>query len=557
MSFSPLEIDRNHHAAERSRLIAIVFMIVFSGLAIRALQLTFDPAYAISKQKWAHTDTHDVVRADIYDRNGVLLATSLPSYSLYANPRDVWDVAETVHGLMELFPDINPQVLTTRLLRKDRRFVWVKRGLTPAQKQAAFELGLPGLGFRDEIRRIYPHGQLAGHVLGGTNLDGQGIAGIEYAHNESLIMSDAGLKLTLDINIQHAAEEVLEDAVIGYLAEAGSVLVVDARQAEILAMASWPPADPNRFHSLSDAQRLNRATASVYELGSVFKPFTVSAALETGVTDLAETINIAKPLKIKGAMIKDHPMPKRHANLFDIIAWSSNVGVVTLSQKIGPRRQRDFLQDLNLLSRTSPVVPENASPLLPPEWDDLTSATVSYGHGLAVTPLSFVTAFAAFANDGEFAPLVLTRRLPGQSPPWRRAMSTPTAQTVRAMMRDVVKRGTGRRLDAGGYLVAGKTGTAHKVVNGVYDEEKRVSSFAAVFPTEDPQYVALIVLDEPKEGILIDGVADASRTAAPAMGRLIKRIGPLLKLSPLEPKNAPFLLEDKYRTVDVSMERSL
>ena len=472
------------------------------------------------------------LRADIVDRNGLLLATSVTAFSVFADPRAIGDAGLIVRELATVLPQLDQDRLSKALANKTRAFVWIERGLTPRQKQAVFDLGLEGIGFRQEARRAYPRGALAGHVLGYAGDDGQGLSGIEYALDERLSQADLPLQLTLDANVQFSLEAELAAAIGEYEARAGAGLVLDAHQGEVLGMASWPPLDPHRATQMSpdNPALLNRASHAIYELGSVYKPLTIAAALDAGAIQPTERFSVNEPLMVLGRTIRnDHPIASR-ASAFEIIADSSNIGTVKVAWRLGPRRYMSFLESLGLTARPDIELAGAAAPMRPDTLNELTLATVSYGHGIAVSPLSFAAAFSSLANDGEYLPPSLIKSTEPRSPS-QRVMAAPTARLVLQMLRRAVAEGTGRRADVPGYRVAGKTGTAEKPVAGGYSQTDNICSFAAIFPANSPQYVTLIVLDTPKAGA--GRGRAAGWNAAPTVGRLIERIAPILDVAPV------------------------
>ena len=483
-----------------------------------------------------------VARADIVDRNGELLATSVSAYSLVANPKLIWDGGDVAAALATVLPEIDVESLSERLSDQTREFVWVKRGLTPRQRKAVFDLGLEGLRFEEESRRAYPRGTLAGHVLGFTNIDGVGAGGVEYSQNDRLAKGGEAVRLTIDNGVQAAVEAELAATAAEHGIQGGAAILMDAQTGEVRAMASWPPFDPNRSLDIevSDPSRLNRAVGAVYELGSVFKPFTVAAAIESGVVHPKDLFDVRKPLEIKGYTIKDdHPF-HGDADVTHIISESSNIGTVRINEKLGTRRQQAFLKQAGLMDRAHIELSGSAAPILPERFDDLYSATISYGHGIAVTPMAYLEAFSAFANGGERVQptLIMNHR---ERPQPVRVMSALTAEIVNVMMREAVVTGTGKNAEVAGYRVAGKTGTAEKPVVGGYSDTENVTSFAAIFPYDRPQYALIVTLDDPQAGNEI-GVT-AAYNAAPTAGRIIERVAPLLGLAPrfedIRPAGAP------------------
>jgi len=526
---------------DRTRLVGLAIGLIFVLMAGRGgfLALSDAPSSARANPLMAPLES----RADIVDRNGELLATSVVSWSLWANPSVIWSGADAAKQLAGIFPDINEADLAARLSDQNRKFVWVKRGLTPRQREHVVALGLEGLDFREEARRAYPRGVLAGQILGYTNVDGKGIAGIELAYDAVLQAGAAPVRLTLDIGAQAALEAELATAAMDYDMKGGAAILMDTRTGEIRGMASWPPFDPNRASDTpaDDPSRTNRAVGAVYELGSVFKPLTIAAALEVGAIRAEDRFQVGQPLMVRGFRITDTHWFAQEANASKILSESSNIGTVQVNLALGPERQMELLERAGLTRRAPVSLPGSAAPLMPQRLDEVTAATVSYGHGISVTPLAFLLAFSTFGNDGLMVPPVLVEEAAAAREAPVRLFSEETAHLVTQMMRDTVLNGTARRADVAGYRVAGKTGTAEKPIPGGYAKDRNVSSFAAVFPADSPQYALIVTLDEPKA--IEDGSMTAAVNAAPVAGRIIERVAPLLEVDPrfedLRPATSP------------------
>ena len=531
----------------RTRLAGLCLSAVFVVLAGKAGYLALSGPSGSAGARGQ--DAAKIVRADIVDRNGELLATSVTSYDLIANPKLVWDAGETAERLVGLFPDLDEADLSERLALQNREFEWIKRGLTPRQRQAVFNLGLEGLFFQESSRRAYPRGTLAGHVLGYTNIDGLGAGGVEHSLNDRLAGGGEPVRLTLDNGVQAAVEAELSSAAARHDVIGGAAVLLDAQSGEVRAMASWPPFDPNRALAVGkeDPSRLNRAAGALFELGSVFKPFTIAAAIEAGAVHPTELFDVRHPMEIHGFTIKDDHPTSGTADAEEIISQSSNIGTVLINKRLGMRRQMDFLDRAGLTDRAPVEIGGSARPILPETQNELSSATMSYGHGIAVTPLAFLSAFASFANGGErMSPTILVDRADRPRPV--RVMSALTAEIVGVMMRDAVINGTGKKAEVAGYRVAGKTGTAEKPVAGGYDDTRNVTSFAAIFPYDRPQYALIVTLDEPKRGE--EGGATAAFNAAPTAGRIIERVAPLLGLTPRFEDIRPDGISPRSRTAE-------
>lgn len=525
----------------RTRFVGLAIGLLFVLMAGRGgyLALSDAPSSSAARPMTAALQQ----RADIVDRNGELLATSVVSWSLWANPSLIWDGADVAGQLVRVLPDLNEADLAARLSDPKRKFVWVKRGLTPRQRAQIAALGLEGLDFREEARRAYPRGVLAGQVLGYTNVDGQGIAGVELAQEAALQGGAAPVRLTLDIGAQAALEAELATAAMDYDMKGGAAILMDTRTGAIRGMASWPPFDPNRASDTpaDDPSRTNRAIGAVYELGSIFKPLTIAAALDVGAIKPEDRFQVGQPLLIQGRRISDTHWFAREANAWKILSESSNIGTVQVNYALGAQRQQQFLELAGLTRRAPVGLPGSAAPLVPRRLDEVTAATVSYGHGISVTPMAFLLAFSALGNDGLMvAPVLVEDEAAPKAEPVR-LFSKETAHLVTEMMRQTVVSGTARLAEVPGYRVAGKTGTAEKPVPGGYAKDRNVSSFAAVFPADSPQYALIVTLDEPKA--IEDGSMTAAVNAAPVAGRIIERVAPLLEVDPrfedLRPASAP------------------
>ncbi len=513
----------------RSLIIVSAFAALFALVGLRGVSVALGSDAARGTVAAAEPEAH--IRAEIHDRNGELLATSVSVYSLFADPRAIWNAADVAAALAGVFPDMDRAELTARLSNRARAFVWIKRGLTPRQRQAVFDLGVEGLGFRVERQRAYPRGSQAGHVLGHTDVDGKGQMGIEFALDERLRSHDEPVRLTLDSGVQYVLEAEIQAAAEAYDIAGGAGIVLHARTGEVRAMASWPQFDPNRPRLATEAARLNRATGAVYELGSVFKPLTVAAALGSGGISMAETFDVRSELVINGFEITDTHQGPARMDAALVLAESSNIGTVRIAERLGPTGLAEALDRLGLLDRAPIEMPSSAAPILPRKWTELSNATVSYGHGVAVSPLAFARGFAALGNDGVVPDLTLVS---GPRDPARPIVAPFVAPEIASdlvgMLRVAVTEGTGKRADVPGYRVAGKTGTAEKPIAGGYSEDRNVNSFAALFPSERPEYVVLVVLDDPRAGGGPGGTA--ALNAAPVAGRIIERIAPLLEVAP-------------------------
>jgi cell division protein FtsI (penicillin-binding protein 3) len=516
--------------AGRIRIAALLssFAMGFLALGVRAADVALFSADRITLHKT--TQATPVRRADIVDRNGELLAATLATYSLYVDPSDVWDPVETREALLTVFPDMDPKKIDKALTAKSH-FQWLRRNLTPKQKQAVFALGQPGLDFMVEESRIYPRGHLAAHTLGYVGQDNVGQAGAELAFDRD-ILRDGGLgrpiELSLDMRVQFALDDELRRAMEKHQAKGAIGIVSDVTTGEILGMVSLPDYDPNTHQRWGADNLMNRTATAVYEMGSTFKIFTVAMGLDEGIVTLDSTYDASRPLNIGGRVIHDYHAENRTLTVQEIFTHSSNIGSARLAMDAGVNTTRDFMKRMGFF-RPAPIeLAESARPILPVKWDESTVASVSFGHAMSVSPLSLVAAVGGLMNGGRYVPLTLKKRDPGDTIKSERIVSAATSEALLQLMRANVTNGTGTKAEVPGYRVGGKTGTAEKTGVGGYDRSRLLSSFVAVFPTDKPRYLVTIIIDEPKASPDTYGFATGGWTAAPAVGRVIARIGPIL-----------------------------
>ena len=519
----------------RNRLVivAAVFACAFVVLAGRLVHLSSTGAAAgVGPVAEGGADI-GLARAEIVDRNGVLLASDLTTASLYANPLQVLDAAEAADEISRVLPELDRGELFSRLSASNR-FVWVKRHLTPRQQHAVNALGLPGFAFLEEQKRVYPQGNLVAHIVGYTGVDNRGLAGIEKRLDDRLgaAARDGGarppLRLSVDVRVQHVLRRQLALAVEKYQAIGATGVVLDAEDGQILASVSLPDFDPHRVDRTSADSRFNRASLGVYEMGSTFKIFTVAMALELGTADLADRVDARKPLRIARFMIRDDHAQERWLSVPEVFTYSSNIGAARMALEVGAERQREFLERIGLLRRASLEISEIGRPIAPDPWRKISTMTVAFGHGIAVTPIQMASAVASLVNGGtRVAPTFIAGR-PGVRAAGERVVSDETSRAVRRLMRLNVVEGTGKKADAPGYFVGAKTGTAEKVGARGYRRKALRSSFIGVFPASEPRYIVFAMLDEPRGIEETFGFATAGWTAAPVVGRVIERAAPLL-----------------------------
>ncbi|MCZ6863561.1 MAG: penicillin-binding protein 2 [Alphaproteobacteria bacterium] len=514
-------------------LASLVFAIAFAGLGVRLIDVALlSVGNAPQVAHRASTNTHDQ-RAVILDRNGIILATTLRTYSLYADARQVPNAMAAATHLVRILPNLKHAKLL-RKLKSNRRFIWLRRHLTPDQYQSVNSLGIPGLYVRADKRRVYPLGRLASHVLGFTDRDNSGLAGIEKFFDERLRKSRKPIRLSLDIRLQYVLRGEMAAAIKRYRAKAGTALLLNTSNGEVLAIVSLPDFDPNDATAAPAGNRFNQATLGVYEMGSTFKILNTALALESGTARLTDRFDARQPIRVARFRIRDYSPAGRWLSVDEIFVKSSNIGSAKMALAFGGARQRKFLDTLGLLHPARIEVPEIGVPLWPKNWRPINTMTISFGHGVAVTPVQFSAAVAATVNGGRLIAPTLVKRVDGEQPRGRQVVSEETSRRIRYLMRQVVLRGTGRRAAAPGYLVGGKTGSADKSTGAPGKPRGLLSSFIGAFPMHRPRYVLLVMLDEPKGNKDTRFKATGGLVAAPTFAKIVARIAPILKLQPIE-----------------------
>ncbi len=544
--------DQSRGRAEgRLLILGAVFLMAFGTVGARMGTLS---ASTPEEPRTAYTGSSILAqRADITDRNGNILATNLATHSLYAQPPFMIEKERAARKLVEIFPDLDEERLIKDFTGK-RKFLWIKKKISPEQMQQVHDLGEPGLMFGPREMRLYPNGSLAAHVLGGTSFGREGVhsaevigvAGVEKAFDSFLRDPANGgepLRLSLDLTVQAATRRILYGGMKLMNAKGATSIMMDVHTGEVISVVSLPDFDPNdRPRPLttgdqSDSPLFNRAVQGVYELGSTFKIFAVAQAMEQGLITPDTMIDTQGPLRWGKFRINDFHNYGPQLSATDVIVKSSNIGTARLAQQIGAEDQRTFLTKLGLLEPTALEMVEAPSikPLLPPNWSELSAMTISYGHGLSASPMHLAAAYSTIVNGGyKVEPTLLA----GGRPRGERVISEQTSAAARDMLRQVVVRGTASFGEVEGYHVGGKTGTADKPKpNGGYYEDKVIATFASTFPAHDPRYVLIVTLDEPVETSGSEPRRTAGWTAVPVAAEIIRRTAPLLGLRPeIEPR---------------------
>lgn len=538
---------------QRIRLAAIAFVGGFSLIALRLGALAAFPPEDYGQVVRAAEEVGKP-RPDILDRNGQVLATDIQVASLFADPRRVLDVDDSVDQLALLLPDIDHDVVRRRLA-SDKSFVWLRRGLTPKQQSDIHNLGLPGFGFIAETRRVYPQGRSLSHLVGHVNVDNDGMAGIEKYIDQRDPLANTGfsgryrqapVKLAVDIRAQHAMRDELLNSMETFSAIAAAGIILDANSGEVVAMSSLPDYDPHVPKEALIPDRINRIGKGVFELGSMFKTYTTAMALESGKVGLSGGYDASHPIRVGRFRIRDFHGKNRFLSVPEIFIYSSNIGAAKMALDVGIDAHQAFLRKLGMLDRMVTELPESARPLVPNPWKPVSSMTIAFGHGLGVTPLQAAAAGAALINGGQLiTPTFLPRTDEEASIVGKQVVSRKTSDAMRYLMRLNTTKGTARRAAVEGYRVGGKTGTAEKAGPRGYQKDKLLNTFIATFPADDPKYLVLILLDEPKGTKETFGHATSGWNAAPTVANIIRRVAPMLGVEPdedIEAQDAELLL---------------
>ena len=535
---------RGNLTQARIRWMVLALVLGFGLVGGRLIQLGMvETDSAIEGQA---RDVITATRPPILDRNGLEMAVDIRVPSLFAEPRRIIDVEEAVRKLRTVLPDLDEEWLRNRLTG-DKGFVWVQRELSPAIQDRIMRLGIPGIDFITESKRFYPGMSEASHILGSTNIDNQGISGIEkHMDGEDVaLLQDLGLargnalapvELSIDMRVQHVMHEQLLDAMTRYQAIAAAGVMMDIHTGEIIALASIPDFNPNEPATALVKDSFNRITAGIFEPGSTFKTVTMAAALDAGTVRLTDQFDARYGIRFGRFTIDDFHGKHRILSLPEVYKYSSNVGTIRVMQTMGKEAYRAFLSRMKFDQRVEFELPEMRVPAVPKELSEVGAATASFGHGLSVSPLHLVTAYAAFVNGGNYiAPTLYRRDVAEAEPLYERVISADASATIRYLMRlnAISSGGSGSQMNkaALGYRVGGKTGTAEKVVDGRYSSNKVTNFFASAFPLDNPRYAMVIMVDEPKAENPQSGTT-AGWNAGTVTGRIVQRVAPMLGIAP-------------------------
>ena len=533
---------RGNLTQARIRWMVLALLLGFCVVGGRLVQLGM-----VVPDSTIEGQTRDVItatRPPILDRNGLEMAVDIRVPSLFAEPRRIIDVEEAVRKLRTVLPDLDEDWLRDRLTG-DKGFVWVQRELSPAIQDRVMRLGIPGIDFITESKRFYPGMTEASHILGSTNVDNQGISGIEnHMDDENVaLLQDLGLargnalapvELSVDMRVQHVMHEQLVDALTRYQAIAAAGVMMDVHTGEIIALASVPDFDPNEPATALVKDSFNRITAGIFEPGSIFKTVTLAGALDSGAVSITDQFDARFGIRFGRFTIDDFHGKHRILSLPEVYKYSSNIGTIRVMQAMGKDAYRAFLTTMGFDARVPFELPEMRLPTVPDEFSEVGAATASFGHGLSVSPLHMVTAYAAFVNGGNYiAPTLYKRDMAEAELLYRRVLQPSTSAAIRYLMRLNALEGSGSQMNkiAQGYRVGGKTGTAEKVVDGRYSSSKVTNFFGSAFPLDNPRYAMIIMVDEPKAENPQSGTT-AGWNAGTVTGRIVQRVAPMLGIAP-------------------------
>lgn len=539
----------------RVGLVILGFSALFIAITGRLVMLATLPNEQVGLRRATATAT-SAARPDIVDRNGEVMATDIRTVSVFAEPRKILDKDEATELLTAVLPDLDAKDLRDRLGTK-KGFTWVKREITPKQQAEVHRLGIPGVGFVPENKRVYPNGTAAAHVLGFANIDNVGIAGIEkYIDTQGLQdLNGAGfatqasdlkpMQLSIDLRAQHALRDELAKGLERFKAIAAAGAIMDVNTGELLALVSLPDFDPGNPVDALEKDRINRMSVGVYEMGSTFKALTIAMALDSGKVNINSSFSTAGGMMRFGRqVIKEYHGTGRNLTVPEVFLHSSNMGSIKMALAVGVEGHKAFLRKMMQLDRMTTELPESAAPIVPGRWGEINTATIAFGHGLAVAPLQAMAAVAALVNGGTLiTPTFLKRSEADAKKNGIRVIKPETSEAMRFIMRLNGEKGSARKADVAGYFVGGKTGTAEKVINGRYAKNRNFTTFTAIAPSDKPKYLFLAIYDEPKGYAESGGYSTAAWNAGITTGKVIERVAPILGLPPrFEPPVAPFPL---------------
>lgn len=525
-----------HVFRNRMRFATTVISFLFLMLAGRIIELNLYGADEInSRAPGAKSIDFILKRGDIVDRNGALLATNLSTASIFINAKEVIDPLVSAGKIHEVLPEISKRELENKFT-SGKSFLWVKRHISPDEQQKIHDLGLPGLYFTNDERRIYPQSNLFSHLIGYVDLDSNGISGLEKQFDETLLVGKSAhenLQTSLDLRMQSIVKEELQKAVDLYEAVGASAIVMDATNGEIISLVSLPDFDPHHIQKSTERQRFNQATLGVYEMGSTMKLATVATALDTKAVSVHDAFDVSQPLRFANYTKYDYSRKNGSLTVPEVLIYSSNIGTAKIAERFGKQTQKRYINNFGMLSKVKLELPELSAPLYPKEsmWNGVSLITISYGYGLSITPLHVVKAVAAMVNGGIlYEPTLIKHN--GKKASGVRVLSEETSITMRKLLRLIVEYGSGKRANVPGLYVGGKTGTSEILISGRYNKRANLGSFVGAFPMHNPKYAIIVLIDQAKPSELNGWKTTGGIVAAPVAGSIIKRASSILNIWP-------------------------
>ena len=537
-SLAGLFASRGDLSGARIAQLALILGLAYAGIAGKLIKLglSSEPPQTL---KAAADDAVSGARPDLLDRNGEILATDVKTMSVFAEPRRIIDKDEAVELITAVLPEVDAKDLRERLTSK-KGFVWVKRQVTPKEQEEIFHLGLPGVGFVPENKRVYPNGPVAAHVLGYVDKDNIGIAGMEkYLDEQSLtdphvpgfaIDPDAlkPVRLSIDLKATQAMRDELLAGLDRFHAKAAAGAILDVNTGEVVALESLPDYDPNDPGDMKDPTKINRINVGVYEMGSTFKAISIAMALESGKVNLGSHVDARDSLRYGRFTIHDFHATHRVLSVPEVFTHSSNIGTARMALMVGVEGHQAFLKKMGQLDRLRTELPESAEPLWPKHWSELNTITIAFGQGINVAPLQAMMAVAALANGGHMmTPTFLPRDEPTAMAASHRVVSDQTSESMRYLMRSNATHGSASFANVDGYYVGGKTGTADKIFHGHYSDNQVFTTFMAISPANKPKYLYMVIYDQPQAAPGDGGYHTAAYNAGRVTGALIRRVEPL------------------------------
>lgn len=471
-------------------------------------------------------------RGEIIDRNGELLATNIVTGSLFANATDIQNPEKIVEKLVKIIPDASKSELVKRL-SSQKTFIWLARHLTPAQQKKVMHLGIPGLHFKRDEKRIYPHGEVTAHLLGFTDVDNKGISGIENTQDQALRSGQTSVQLTIDIRLQSLLHEELKNAMEEFKAIAANAIIIKLDTAEVVGMVSLPDFNPNQGLTELNESTFDRNITGTYEMGSTMKIINTAMALDRGNIPLSKKYDATKPILIGRFKVHDFKGKNTWLSVDEIFKYSSNIGSSLMALEVGIAGQKNFMDEMGLLRPASVELSGSAYPIYPKHWREANLLTIAYGYGISVSPVGMAEAVLKIIT-GRNRKLTLIHSKVDESEDAPAVVKETTSKQIHALMRLAILDGTCGKANVPGFIVTGKTGTAMKRVGGRYKDGKVSTSFIGTIGADmaEPEYMVLVMLDEPKASSKTYGYTTAGWNAAPTAGKILKRMTKILGLKP-------------------------